>query len=205
MKRRFFLGLSLAEVIVAISIFTIVMAGFSLLFIRSVKSNTYILEMGRNSLAVSRGVEDLVRHIREAKQGDNGHYAIVSAGDNDLKIYADFDNDGRAERLHFYLDNQQIKMGITRPQGDGVIKDYASEDEETIIKASHVLNSSEEKLFHYYDSDNNLLDVATGDISNIRMIEIFLEMNIDPNRIPDNLEMRSFVNLRNLSDYDRIR
>jgi len=203
-----FKGLTLVEVMVSISIFTICIAGFSLLFIKSMKSNSYILEMGQTSMAISNGMTDLVEYIRKAKQGDNGNYAIVSASDNSLTIYADYDSDAITERLHFYLEDQQVKMGVTDPSGD-VIKTYPSGDQEVFVKADHILNTSEDKLFSYYNRDypadtvNNPIDMAINDISNIRMVEIFLKMNIDPNRAPDNVQMRSFVELRNLNDYDR--
>jgi len=209
-KSKFFLGLSLVEVMVAISIFTICIAGFSLLFVKSMKSNSYILEKGQNSLAVSRGTTNMVEFIRKAKQGDNGNYAIVTAEENNLVIYADYDSDGIAERLHFYLEDQKIKMGIVKPTGT-VTKTYQSGDQEIKILADHIVNKEEDKLFNYYNRDypadliNNPINIATSDISNIRMVEIFLKINIDPNRGPENDEMRSFVEFRNLNDYDRIR
>jgi len=203
-------GLTLVEVMVSISIFTICIAGFSLLFINSVKSNSYILEMGQTSMAVSSGMNNLIEFIRKTKQGDDGNYAIVSAEDNSLTIYADYNSDNITERLHFFLEDQKVKMGITNPEGT-VIKTYPSEDQTIVTKAEHILNGTEDKLFRYYNRDypadveNNPIDMTTNDISNIRMVEIFLKMNIDPNRAPDNVEMRSFVELRNLNDYDRIR
>lgn len=203
-------GLTLVEMMIAIAIFTMAIGGFSILYIRSMKSNSYILEMGQTSMAISRSMNNMVEFIRKAKQGDDGHYSLVEAEDNSLKFYADYDNDNITERLHFYLEDQQIKMGITEPTGD-VVKTYESGDQEIVIKARHILNGPNDKLFSYYNRDypadlvNNPIDTSTSDISHIRMVEIFLKMNIDPNRAPDNVEMRSFVEFRNLNDYDRIR
>lgn len=166
--------------------------------------------MGKTSMAISNGANDLTDFIRKAKQGDNGNYAIVSAEDNSLTIYADYDSDDSTERLHFFLEDQKVKIGITDPEGS-VVKTYPSGDQTIIIVADHILNGTEDKLFSYYnrdypaDTENNPIDMAINDISNIRMVEIFLKMNIDPNRAPDNVEMRSFVEMRNLNDYDRIR
>jgi hypothetical protein len=72
------------EALIAIAIFIIGTGGFTLLFSRSWEQNAYILEMGQTSMAVSRGVNELVRHIREARQSENGSYPVVSADDNDL-------------------------------------------------------------------------------------------------------------------------
>jgi hypothetical protein len=43
------------------------------------------------------------------------------------------------------------------------------------------------------------------DVSEIKLVKIFLKINIDPNHAPDSIEMQSFVEIRNLNDYDRIR
>ncbi len=206
-KIKNYSGLSLIEMMVAIAIFTIAIAGFSLLFVRSMKSNSYILEMGQTSMALSQGMNKMTEYLRKARQGDNGNYAIVSAQDNSLTVYSDFDSDKITERLHFYLESQQIKMGITNPTG-GIVKTYPSGDQEVKTVASYILNGSGDKLFRYYNRDypadlvNNPINIATNDISDIRMVEIFLKMNINPNRAPDNVQMRSFVELRNLSDYN---
>jgi len=202
--------MTLVEMMVAIAVVTICMAGFTYLFARSWKSNAYILEMGKASSSASRGINNLVEIIRKARQGENGNYAIVSAGENSFTFYADSDSDGIAERVHLYLENQEIKMGITEPQG-GAVKSYPSEDEEIISIVENVLNDSGENLFQYYNRDypadlvNNPIDMASHDISDIRMAEIYLKINTDRNKIKKDLESRSFVEIRNLNDYDRIK
>jgi len=209
-KRKIFLGMTLVEVLVSISIFTICMAGFSYLFSRSWKNNAYILEMGQASASASRGMNKLVEIIRKAKQGENGNYTIVSARENQFTFYVDYDGDGLAERAHIYLENQEVKIGITEPQG-GAVKSYPSEDQQVEILVKNVLNSSGENLFNYYnryypaDLVNNPIDLGSNDISNIRMTEINLRINTDNNRLENDLRLRSFVEIRNLNDYDRIK
>ena len=204
-KNKNFSGLSLMEMMVAISIFTIAIAGFSTLYIRAMKSNSYTLKMGQTSTALSQGLNKMVEYIRTARQGDNGNAAIVAIADNSLTIYSDFDNDQITERLHFYLNNQQIKLGITNPT-TGANKTYPSGDEETRLIAEHIVNGVEDKLFQYYPVGlaQAPIEPSTGDISAIRMVEIFLKMNIDINRRENDFEMRSFVEFRNLNDNDAI-
>ena len=196
-------GLSLMEMLVAIAIFTIAIAGFSMLYIRSIKSNTYILKMGQTSFALSQGLNKMVEYIRTARQGDNGNAAIVAVADNSLTIYSDFDNDQITERLHFYLDNQQIKLGITNPTA-GANRTYPNGDEETKIIAEHIVNGTGDKLFQYYPVGlaQAPIEPSTGDISAIRMVKIFLKMNIDPSRGADDIEMQSYVEFRNLYNND---
>ena len=60
--------MSLVEMMVAIGIFTIGMTGFTALFMNSWNHNKYTLEMGQTATAVSRGVNEITRYIREARQ-----------------------------------------------------------------------------------------------------------------------------------------
>lgn len=201
--------MSLVEMMVAISIFAIAIAGFSLLFIRSWNVNSYTIEMGQSSMVVSRSVDKLVVYLRKIRQGDNGAYAIQLADDNELIVYSDYDKDGDTDRLHIYLENGQIKMGITQPTS-GIPKTYPNDDQETVILAERIVNAPNEPIFYYYDKEypsetsNGPVDTP-ADIAKVRLMKIFLKINIDPNRAPDNIEMQSFVEFRNLNDYRELR
>ena len=201
-------GLTLVETLVAIGIFTMGLSGFSILFVRIWNSNSYTMEMGQSAMAVSQGVNRIVDYLRSARQADNGAYPIKSATENDLVVYSDYDRDGTTERLHFYRSGQDVLMGVRNPIGT-MPKTYPSGDEQTIKIAGSIMNASDEPIFEYYDgsyvgdSGQPSLDIPV-DVSQVRLVKILLRINIDPNRAPDNIEIRSFVELRNLNDYDRI-
>jgi hypothetical protein len=58
------------------------------------------------SLAISearRGIETMVKEIREAREGENGAYPLEFAGDKELIFYSDIDNDGETERVRYFL------------------------------------------------------------------------------------------------------
>ncbi len=201
-------GMSLMEVIVAIAIFSISIEGFTLLFVRSWEHNRYIFEMGQASFAASRGVETMVEYIRKARQGDDGAFPLRSANDNDLVLFSDYDSDGITERLHFYKNNSRIMLGVTDPAG-GIPKTYPEDDDQTIELAVNIANDNNTPIFYYYNRDypldqaNNPMDTPS-DVSSVRMVKVYLQVNIDPNQAPENIEMQSFVAIRNLNDYDRI-
>ena len=202
-------GLTLIEMIMAIAIFTIGIEGFTLLFTKVWKNNSYVLEMGQSSMAVSQGLNKMADYIRNTKQGDDGAYPVQSADNNDLVIFSDYDKDGVTERLHFYKNNEDILMGATNPTAT-LPKTYPAGDQQTITITSNIINGSGVPIFYYYNKDypddtaNN--PVATPAlVGDIRLVKIYLETNIIPNRAPDNVKIQSFVEMRNLNDYDRIR
>lgn len=201
--------MTIIEMLVAISIFTIAISGFTMLFVRSWRTNSYSIEMGQSATTISQSVGSMVGYLRKARQADDGGYPIKLANENELVFFSDYDKDGVTERLHLYLQNGQIKMGITKPTVS-MPKSYATSDQQTIILADRIVNESDEPIFYYYNKDYPADTIhnpvaAPVDVSTIRLIKIFLKINIDPNRAPDNIETQTFVELRNLNDYDRMR
>lgn len=194
-------GMTIIEAIMAIAIFVIGIEGFVLLFTKSWQMNSFTLESGMASFIASRGVQTTIDVIRNARQADNGAFTIISANDNDLVIYSDIDKDNTVERVHYYLDNGNFKVGVTEPTDD-VPPVYPAGDQTVNSVADYVVNNAGAPLFSYYDIDNNLL-VTPAVVNNIKMARVYLEINIDPIRAPDNIVIQSYASIRNLSEYDR--
>jgi len=199
---------TLVETLVAIALFILGITATTILFARSYQSNAYSLEMGRTAFVVSKSVNSLVDYLRRVRQSDSGSFPIVSADKNDLVVFSDYDKDGITERIHIYLSNGKIFMGITSPTVT-LPRTYPAGDTRTVQIADHIVNTPDDSMFSYYnknypgDMTNNPVSVP-ADVSQIRLIKIFLKINIKPNHAPDNIQQESFVELRNLNDYDRI-
>jgi len=200
--------MTLIEALLAIMIFTFGILGFSQLFVKSWKANQFSYEMGQSTFSASQGVKKMVDNIRRARQGDDGAYPIRSANDNDLVFFCDYDKDGITERLHMYKSNGKIIMGYRKPT-TGIPKTYATGDQATITLSEYVVNSDSDPIFYYYNQDypgdivNN--PVATpAVVADIRLVKINLQIDPDINKDPSSVQMESFVELRNLNDYDRI-
>ncbi|EKE20021.1 MAG: hypothetical protein ACD_8C00066G0006 [uncultured bacterium] len=207
-KKNIALGFTLVETLVALAIFTMGMQATVMVFAKTMKSKAYSLEMGKASFIVSRSMGDLVGYIRRARQSDNGAFPIVSADENDLVLYSDYNKDGITERLHIYLLDGKVYLGVRKPSAV-MPKTYATGDGETFELAKQIVNTASDPMFSYYNKDypmdsvNNPVN-APADVSKIRLVKIFLKINIDPNRPSDNIEQETFVEIRNLNDYDRI-
>jgi len=198
--------LTFIEMIIAIAIFSMGIAGFTLLFSRTWQSNSYVLEMGKDSMAASQGVNNMADYIRRARQGDDGSYPVQLADENELTIFSDYNKDGTTDRLHFYKSGQNIMMGITEPSTTFPVT-YPSGDQTTITLAEHVVNNSTTPIFSYYnknypaDTTNNPMSVPAS-VADVRLVKVYLEVNIDPNNAPNSVHMQSFVEMRNLNDYN---
>lgn len=198
-------GMTLVELMVAIAVALIAMEGFTYLFLKTWDTNKFVLEEGMASAAASRANNQIVIQLRGVEQSENGSYPIVTADDFDLTLYADIDDDGVVERVHYFLDqpNDQLKMGVTDPNTSVQPATYPAGDATVSVMTNYVVNESDNPIFSYYNDDypgdtvNNPL-VTPANVANIRLIKIHLFVNINPVHAPDNINIESFVDLRNL-------
>lgn len=207
-RRQRLKGLTLVEMLVAIFILSAGMLGFSLLFSSSWKSNKFILETGVTSIRVNRASTEIINNLRKVRQADNGDYPIESGDDFDIQVYLDIDNDGVTERVHYWLDdvNDRLMRGVREPSA-AQPPTYAAGDGTTSVIAEYIVNDATQPLFYYYnenypgDTVNNPLATPTS-IGDVRLVRVFIRMNIDPIKAPNNINIESFVDLRNLESYD---
>lgn len=201
-------GMTLVELLIAIAIMLIATEGFSLLIVKVWDNNKFILEEAMASAAASRATNQIIIQLRGIQQAENGDYPIESADDFDLTIYTDVDDDGVVERVHYFLDqpNDQLKRGVTEPTA-AVPPTYPSGDQTVTVMANYVVNESDNPIFYYYNGNypddivNNPLATPTS-AGSIRLIQAHLYVNINPIHAPDNINIESFVTLRNLHVYE---
>ncbi|MDO9231334.1 MAG: prepilin-type N-terminal cleavage/methylation domain-containing protein [bacterium] len=203
-------GLTLIEMMMSIAIFTMGIAGFTLLFSKTWQTNSYVLQMGQSSMTASQGVNKMVDYIRRATQAEDGSYPIKTADADSLTIYSDYDKDNTVERLHFYKSGQNILLGVTDP-AEIFPRNYASGDQQIITLVSNVVNGNDEPFFYYYNKDypgddinNPLVAPVSSHLAEIRLMKIYLEVNTRPSSTANDVKIQSFVELRNLNDYDRV-
>jgi hypothetical protein len=208
MTRVKYKAMTLTEVMITIFIMLIAMEGFSQLLIKSWSTNKFILEEGLASAAASRATNKIVTQLRSVRQADNGDFPVEAGNDFDLKVYIDIDNDDVTERVHYFLDlaTDQLKVGITNPTGTAPVT-YPANDDSVSVMTNYVVNASEEPVFYYYnknypgDTVNNPLDTPIN-VEDARLIRVHLFVNIDPVRAPNNINIESFADLRNLKNYE---
>ncbi len=197
--------MTLVEMMMAIFIMLIAMEGFTLLLLKSFQTNSFILEEGVASAAAARVVSNIVSDLRKARQADNGAYPIAWGSDFDLKVYIDIDKDGATERVHYYISDEKLYQGVTNPNA-GLPVTYPAGDQVTTMLLDYVVNTAAQPIFYYYNKDyptdtvNNPLTTPIV-VNTAKLIRVHLWVNIDPVRAPDNINIESFAELRNLNNY----
>lgn len=160
-------------------------------------SQTLIAE-SEAKLAIRR----LVAELRTAQPANTGTYLIEQANRNSLIFYSDVNNDGKRERLRYFLDNGSLKRGWTPPTGQPYI--YATTNEKISIVARNLVNPSN-LIFSYYSRDYDGTASSSPlmepiDIKDIRLIKIELYLDANSKRSPEPIHLFNQVMIRNLKD-----
>jgi len=318
-------GFTLIETMVAIVVFALTMGVITAFIISSYRNYGYTKDQSVAINEARKGIEIMVKEIRQARQGEDGSYSIEKADDKELIFYSDIDNDGKVERVRYFLGtvnsgnsskecvsfskggscsqtfsnfftgtlkSAQVQVSVegdfgasneyaevladTRKLGDfckslcsdcagswqgtatfdvineaadnsiqfladassqvdpscnwqnpghsmkakfelswteelsgmgyefkkGVIKPhdaspiYPEDQEEITSLSSYVRNAP--PIFEYFDSNNDKIIDNPARLKDTKLIKLFLVINANPNRPPQDFELESFVELRNL-------
>lgn len=199
MNRQSLQGMSLVELIVAMSILTMVMGGMSLFFSRIWQTQAFTLQTGQASFVASRGVEGVVDLIRNARTGADGSFPVVTATPTEFTFFADTDHDDTIERVHIFYNTgstpKAMQYGITEPTA-ATPPTYPASDGTVYTLANYVVNDASEPVFTYYDSANSQLS-ATPTVSTVRMVNVSILINTGSGNVND-IAISSFASLRNL-------
>jgi prepilin-type N-terminal cleavage/methylation domain-containing protein len=106
---KFSRGFTLTETIVAIFVFSLLMGVVSGMILMLYRTHSYEWEQSLAVEEARRGIETMVKEIRKAREGENGAYPIEYAGDKEFIFYSDVDNDGKTERVRYFLGEIQTE------------------------------------------------------------------------------------------------
>ena len=193
-------GITMLEVVIVITIFAIIILAWNNLIIKTYKSSSFGQEQLEAIRQAQRGIETMTKEIREMSTAENGAYALELAGDNEIIFYSDVDQDVLTEKIHYYINSSTLYKGVTEPTGDPL--EYDPNNEVINVLASYVNNSSTPMFTYFndqypFDTENNPLPAPTRLIET-KLIHLFLRINIEPTRAPNDFDVESDVQIRNL-------
>jgi len=318
-------GFTLIESLMAIVVFVLAIVALMGFISLSYKAYGYTKEQSIAINEARKGIETMIKEIRQAKQGDNGAYAIEKADDKEFIFYSNIDGDNETERIRYFLgttssgilvkecvsfsrggscqvsfsdfltgtlksaqvqisvegdfgagneyanvildgedlssfcsgqcsdcagiwqgtntfdinddaadgllqfsisassrvdancnwqdprhsmkarfelswtedivsQNHQFKKGVTEPVGSP--PSYPEDQEEITILSSYVRNAP--PIFQYFDTDNQEITILPARLKDTKLMKVYLVINSNPERSPQDFGLESFVQLRNL-------
>ncbi len=187
--------MTLIEAMVWVSITSMLM----LAIVQSVqyfyRTNTYAVEQGAAITSAQRGIESMIKTMREAAYSSNGAWPVISMSTSSLAFYADVDDDPFIEQIRFFLQGDSLIRGVIDPSGDPPV--YTNTEELRSVSDYVRNNDQEVPMFTYYDIDGALMTDLSR-IAEVRFVEATIVVNINPFRLPNQFTLRSTAALRNL-------
>lgn len=188
-------GMTLIEAVVWVAIFTSAMLALTTSVQYFYRTSNHVIQEASATASAQRGIDLLVRTIREASYASDGAYPIASIAPNDIQFYADIDNDPLIEKLHYYLSGASLKQGVIHPANDP--PSYVNP--EVISNISEYVQNPVQgtSLFTYYDKNGAQINNYSK-IGDVRFVTVNLLVDVDPLRTPTIITLRSSAALRNL-------
>ena len=183
------------EVLVWISVFLAAMWAITGSILAFYRANTYTLEQAEAVSEARRGIERMVKVIREVNYSSEGAYPIISMATSSFAFYADIDNDLLVERVRYFVQGTQLKQGVVDPSGDPPAYTAA----ETITTVAYFVRNIEQGVdtFEYYDTAGVKI-TNLNQILNVRFVRVDSVVNVSPSKLPNELTLRSSATLRNI-------
>ena len=195
-------GFTLIEILIALVITG--MMGAALLGLQFIISQNQIVAW-QSYISVDEAnsnVTSLVREIRTAKESESGAYPLVTASDQEIIFYSDYDFDGVTERIRYFLNGTQFSKGVIEPTGQPAT--YPSGSEVVKLLSGNVRNGAD-PAFYYYNGDwpadtlNNPLSTPAN-LSEIKLVRVLLKLNTDPDDPNNDYILESYSQVRVLKE-----
>lgn len=192
--------MTLAEAMVAIAIFTMISLVTVEAIVTFYRHNAYTIAQANQVMHARRGVEFMVRDLREMTYADDGSFPLVTMDEHAVAFYSDIDRDNSVELVEYRLASTTLTKYVYDATGFPPTYDTDAPSQ-TLIISEYVQNQNQgESTFAYYD-ENGAPTTATSTVTDVRYISVLTVINIDPLRDPGQFTLRSSASLRNLKNY----
>ncbi len=183
------------EALVSVAVFIFAMGAIVSSVQYFYRTNTYAVQQSSAVTSAQRGIDSMVKTMREAAYASNGAYPVVAIGPNDITFYADIDDDVSVERVRYYVSGTSLLREVTHPAGDPPV--YGAAQTSSVVSETVRNLDQGVTTFRYYDMNGGLI-VDYSRIAYVRFIEMNVVVNVDPGKLPNQLILRSTAALRNL-------
>ncbi len=193
-------GISLAEIVVTVAIFSVIMMavlnfGAGIFSFNRTAGGSLSAQTGARKV-----LKTMVEELRTTLPSSLGAYPISSAGTSSLTFFANVDSDDLVERVRFFVDNGTLKRGLIKPSGNPLSYSSGSETFTTLVTG---ITNGASSVFEYYDQFYSGTTTPLSEpvqVTDIRLVRIYLVIDEDPNMEPGAITVESQVTLRNLKD-----
>lgn len=196
-------GFTLVETLVTIFIFSIIMAGATLL-LKEIFINGKQRPLALDVVDQARiAIFNFTNELRNAAAGNDGSYPLNQAGDSEIILYSTYGstNSAHINRIRYYVSGTKLYKGVTIPSGNPLTYNTASEKTTTIITN---LSNGSTPVFYYYDGNYTGTSTPLTQPINVNNVK-FATINLTLPKLDDRNATTTFTisagsTIRNLKD-----
>lgn len=197
-KLRFQCGFTFVEVMVAMSIFILLMFAAAEFFTGGLKANVFGYEQDEAVRNARLAANNIAKELREASPSVAGDYMLDTVASNTIVFFADINNNNYADRIRYFVDGSDLKRGFTSPTGTPPSAYDLTQEQVTTV--ANYLNNQAIPVFTYYDASSTPITNPTASTGRVRMVHILMKVNVTPERAPADYYYETDVQIRNLKD-----
>jgi len=184
-------GFTLIEMVTVIALFsmlTLIMSAFLSQSIKSYRIKRQSVDLQEKSAHV----------MREFEQTARAASTVINASETEFKFYRFFDlTSPYPKQVRYFLDGDKFKIGETDPVGVAPNIIYPSQNEIITLIIEDVVNT--DVLFKYYNGASVIISDPV-DETNVRMVELTISLDQNPNAPPEPIVETTKIELRNMKD-----
>ncbi len=193
------IGMTLAEVLVVIALFAVIIVAVGAFEANIFTYNSQIsgsYQTSQNSQVI---LKTMAAELREISPSVNGAFPIAVAGSTTISFFSDKDNDGLSEKITYSLTGTVLYRSVIVPSGWPLI--YNPSLQSTSTLGTNIINGADLPIFEYFDANyTGTSSPLTQPVSPafVKLIRVNQKIDLDPNRSPVPIIYTVQINLRNL-------
>lgn len=192
-------GFTVVEIIIVAALSSLLMGALLRFLVAGypLYKTTYLQQ--RSTEVARLQLKRISKILRETQYADTGAYPLVEMQPQRIVFYANVDNDAAVERLRYELSGTDLVRGVIEPVGTPV--SYPVNTEVATVISRGIQNGAQ-ALFTYYTGGypTDATPLTPADLTEVKYIDFYLLIDVDPAIDPSAIEVRSQVQLRNLKD-----
>lgn len=195
-------GFTIAELVVTIAIVGVVMVVITKFQSDVFSFNRIFYSSFTSADQAQKLLRPMTAEIRSASQSSIGAYPLDSFAANDFAFYSDIDNDGKKDRVRYYVSGTTMYKEVIAPTGTPAVYNTANKKTSTFMTGVRNLSDGI-STFRYYSSAytggaSGEVVPGTGNIQDIRLVKVTVRIDADPSKPPAAVDITSQVSIRNL-------
>ena len=191
--------MTLVEMLIVLSIYTILLLAISTSVTNFYKFNSYTVEQSEEIENARRGMTQWNRDAKEMTVGEDGTYPLARIEPHRFGYYSDTDQDQSVEYVEYRLATTTLTKYTYNAVGSPPVYNLVVPDSSEILSL-YVQNINEGTSTFFYFDNNGIQLSSTSPLINVKYIKAQVIVNIDKLRSPGEFMLRSSIAPRNLKD-----